>query len=249
VADGSWDGVPLETSDVGLLEGIATTRAIRRYRDEPVPESVLRTVLFAASRAPTGSNRPLARFVVLRDGPRSQEARALLAGSAERAWAHKRARDGFAEAVDTATAKGRMAVAMDRFVAEFGRAPVILLPCLLRHNQPDGLAMASLYPAVQNLLLAARALGYGGVITMWHIAVEAELRALLGIPDDVAIGGTLTLGRPEGGHGPVRRRPMGELVYEDAWGLPAPWAVDPPSTTFAGVGPPRFPDGPPPQRA
>jgi nitroreductase len=93
------------------------------------------------------------------------------------------------------------------------------------------------YPACQNLLLAARALGYGGVLTMWHLFVEAELRSLLAVPDDVVLAGCIPLGRPEGSHGPVRRRPLPEVVFDDAWDSPAPWAADPPGTRFAG-GPP-----------
>jgi nitroreductase len=96
------------------------------------------------------------------------------------------------------------------------------------------------YPAVQNLLLAARALGYGGVIAMWQQGAEAELRSLLGIPDDVALCATVSLGRPAGGgHGPVRRRPMRELVSGDRWGSAPEWAVDPEGTQFTQAGPPR----------
>ena len=75
-----------------------------------------------------------------------------------------------------------------------------------------------MYPACQNLLLAARALGYGGALTGWHHGVEPELRELLGIPDEVAVSACITLGRPAGHHGPVRRKPLAELVYDDEWG-------------------------------
>ena len=92
---------------------------------------------------------------------------------------------------------------------------------------------------IQNVLLAARALGYGGVLTSWHIPVEAEIRALLGIPEEVFVAGAITLGRPEGHHGPVRRRPLAELVYGETWGKAPAWAVDPPGTAFTAAGPPR----------
>jgi nitroreductase len=92
------------------------------------------------------------------------------------------------------------------------------------------------YPACQNLLLAARALGYGGVMTIWHAFVEPELRSVLGIPDTVAIAATIPLGKPAGQHGPVRRRPLPELVYEDGWDTPATWAVDPEGTRYTGTG-------------
>jgi nitroreductase len=132
-----------------------------------------------------------------------------------------------------------MARTMQRFVDEFERTPVVVLACLQRYRDPHPTEGANVYPACQNLLLAARALGYGGVMTMWHGMVEPELRTLLGIPDGVAISATIAMGRPEGGHGPVRRRPVQELVYDDEWSRPAPWAVDPAGTRFTQAGPPR----------
>jgi nitroreductase len=98
---------------------------------------------------------------------------------------------------------------------------------------------ASVYPACQNLLLAARVLGYGGVLSMWHALVEDDLRRVLQIPDDVVIAGTITLGVPEGRHGPVRRLPLRDVVFDDTWGAEAAWAVDPPDTRFTGAAPSR----------
>jgi hypothetical protein len=69
--------------------------------------------------------------------------------------------------------------------------------------------------------------------------VEPELRALLGIPEHVFMAATIALGRPVGQHGPVRRRPLQELVFEDGWGEAPAWAIDPPGTTFTQAGPPR----------
>jgi nitroreductase len=98
---------------------------------------------------------------------------------------------------------------------------------------------ASVYPACQNLLLAARALGYGGAFTGWHYAVERQLRELLGIPDGVFMAGTITIGKPEGSQGPVRRRPISELVFGEGWEAPPPWAIDPPGTEHTSAGPPK----------
>ena len=234
--------MPTPADDVpDLLTGMATTRAIRRYRDEPVPEDDLATILWHATRAPSGSNRQSFRFLVLRDGPRATEARALLGTSFRRLWAAKRRADGYDEGSGAAddTPKARMAATMQHFVDHFEATPVVVLACLERHRDPNPTEGASVYPACQNLLLAARALGYGGVLTMWHQYVEAELRDVLAIPDHVGISATITLGRPQGGHGPVRRRPVGELVYEDGWQEPAAWATDPEGTRFTSAGPPR----------
>ncbi len=232
---------PLPIDELGLLEGLTTTRSIRRYLDEPVPIDALRAMLFAASRAPSGSNRQPFRFIVLTDSAAAREAKALIGAGARRAWAAKRAADGYdrgSGAVDDSP-KARMARVMQAYVDNFEAAPALVLPCLIRYRDASPTEGASVYPACQNLLLAARALGYGGVLTVFHGMVEAELRALLGVPDNVFMAATITLGRPAGHHGPVRRRPLSELVYIDRWDEPAPWAVDPLGTRFAGAGPPR----------
>jgi nitroreductase len=226
---------------VGLLEGIATTRAIRRYSDEPVPEAALRAMLFAATRAPSGSNRQPFRFVVLTDSDVAREAKALIGAAARGVWTQKRAADGYdrGSGADDDSPKARMAQTMQAYVDDFDRVPVLIFPCFQRYRAPRASEGASVYPACQNLLLAARALGFGGVLTLWQELVPAELHELLGIPDEVVISATITIGRPAGSHGPVRRRPLAELVYADRWGESPDWAVDPPGTRHTAAGPPR----------
>lgn len=227
--------------DLSFFDVVTTTRAIRRYRPDPVAEDDLATMLYAATRAPSGSNRQPFRFLVLRDGPGGRAARTLLGESFRSMWAAKRAADGYdaGSGADASSPKGRMAATMQHFVDHVEDVPVVVLACYRRHRPAHPTEGASIYPACQNLLLAARALGYGGVMTIWHGAVEDQLRQLLGIPDDVVVGATITLGRPAGHHGPVRRRPLSELVYEDRWDEAAPWAVDPPGTAHTATGPPR----------
>jgi nitroreductase len=226
---------------LSFFDVVTTARAIRRYRADPIPEADLAKILFAATRAPSGSNRQPFRFLVLRDGEKATAARHLLGESFRSLWSAKRAGDGYDEGsgADPSSPKARMAATMQHYVDHVDEAPVIVLACYRRWRDAHPTEGASLYPACQNLLLAARALGYGGVLTIWHQFVESELKATLDIPDDVIIGATITLGRPAGNHGPVRRRPLGELVYEDSWEAPAPWAVDPPGTRHTSAGPPR----------
>lgn len=227
----------LPADSVGLLEGLVSTRAIRMYTDDPVPPEALRAILFAGSRAPSGSNRQPFRFVVLSDGPKAAEAKRLIAQAARRGWEGKRRSDRYDEGsgARTDSPKARMATTMQAYVDNFERVPVLILPCLVRYRTPSSFEGASVYPACQNILLAARALGYGGVLTGWHFGVEAELRELLGVPDEVFMAATVTLGRPRGGHGPVRRRPLPELVFEESWGQPAGWAADPPGTRYTST--------------
>ena len=225
---------------VGLLDGIATTRAIRRFRDDPVTDEQLATIMFAASRAPSGSNRQPFRFIVLRDGPTALAAKAALGRAARRMWGGKRATDVYDEGsgAEPDSPKARMARTMQHFVDHFDEVPAVILAVLLRYRDANPSEGGSVYPACQNLLLAARAIGLGGVLTGFHALVEPELRGLLAIPDGAALHATIALGRPAGGHGPVRRRPLRELVFEGRWGEPPAWAVDPPGTRFAQAGPP-----------
>jgi len=222
-----------------LLQGLASTRTIRKYLPEPIPEAHLASILWHATRAPSGSNRQPVRYLALRDGPQAQRARAVLGESFRASWAAKRSADGYGAAADDAqaggtevadTPKARMAATMQHFVDHIEQVPVIVLVCLQRYRLANPYEGASVYPAAQNLLLAARAMGYGGALTMWHQLVEPQLRELLGVPDHVALSACITLGRPAGRHGPVRRRPLHDVVFEDQWGEQAVWATDPPGT-------------------
>ena len=232
---------PLRSDTVGLIEGITTTRAIRRYLNEPVPDEVLRDIMFAATRAPSGSNRQPFRFIVLTDSEKALQAKKLIATGAQKLWNHKRASDGYEKNSGTleSSPKARMARTMQEYVDNFAAVPVLVLAVLVRYREPTPTEGASVYPACQNLLLAARGLGYGGVITGFHGFVEQELRELLDIPDDTLIAASITLGKPAGAHGPVRRVPMAGLIYGDTWGESPAWAIDPPGTTFTSSGPPR----------
>lgn len=224
------DDTPAAVPD--LLTGLATTRAIRRYTDEPVSASDLASILWHATRAPSGSNRQPFRFLVLRDGDRARQAKALLGDAFRRGWAAKQAHDGYSAAAahDAASPKARAAATMQHYVDHLEQVPVVVLACLVRYRDANAYEGASIYPACQNLLLAARALGYGGALTMWHLMAERELRELLEIPPEVALSACITLGRPAGHHGPVRRAPVDQLVFDDVWGASAGYVTDPPGT-------------------
>jgi len=202
-------------TEISLLEGLATTRAIRRYTADPVPDEDLASILWHAGRAPSGSNRQPFRFLVLRDGPNAVSAKALLGAAFRRGWNAKRVGDGYRPS--------KFADSMQHYVDHFESVPVVVLVCLERYRAPSPYEGASVYPACQNLLLAARALGYGGALTMWHHGVEAELRDLLAIPDDVALSACITLGVPVGNHGPLKRKPLGEVAFDDSWGQTPDW--------------------------
>jgi len=219
MADSAPTGRPQVLDDIGLLEALATTRAIRRYTDDPVGDADLEQILWHAGRAPSGSNRQPFRFLVLRDGRNATAAKSLLGQSFRDGWNDKR--DG--KQGERAYQPSRFADSMQHFVDHFESVPVVILVCLERYRAPGPYEGASVYPACQNLLLAARALGYGGALTMWHLGVEDELRLMLGIPDSAALSACITLGVPAGRHGPLKRKPVGEIVFDDEWGTSPSW--------------------------
>jgi nitroreductase len=204
-----------QPAPVSLLEALATTRAIRRYTDDPIPDDDLASILWHAGRAPSGSNRQPFRFLVLRDGENAGAAKSLLGVAFRAGWHAKRVGEGYRPS--------RFADSMQHYVDNFERVPVVVLVCLERYRDPSPVEGASVYPACQNLLLAARALGYGGALTMWHLGVEAELRQLLEIPDHVALSACITLGVPVGHHGPLRRKPIAQITFDDTWGRSPDW--------------------------
>ena len=172
--------------------------------------------------------------MVFADSPRSREVKELVARGAREIWGGKRSNEGYDEGSGKVpdSPKARMAATMQHYVDNFADVPVLVLAVNLRYRGKVHIEGASIYPACQNLLLAARGLGYGGALTAFHAPVEAELVEMLGLPDHAQIAATITLGKPAGGHGPVRRAPMNELVFGDTWGESPAWAVDPEGTRF-----------------
>lgn len=224
---------------ISAIEALSTTRSIRRYTNDPIPSDDLNRILWLASRAPSGSNRQPFRFLAITQGEIADKVKSVLGESFRRGWAAKQQHDGYqsGSGQDPKSPKSRQAVAMQYYVDHIEQVPVIVFGCLVRYRDASPTEGASIYPACQNLLLAARALGFGGALTMWHQGVETQLRELLDIPNNVAISACITLGKPQGSHGLVRRRPISELVFENYWGSSPSWAIDPDGTRFTSAGP------------
>ena len=215
--------------EVGLYEAMRTLRAVRRLRADPVPDDALRRVLEAASWAPTGGNAQPWRVVVVRDAAKKQRLGELYA---ER-WAAYSAQHQqlIAKAPDAVRERtGRMLASGDHLAAHFGATPVVLVFCFDPRNMAitdAGLGRvsvvggASIYTAVQNALLACRAEGLGCVLTTLLCEREPEVRELLGIPEPWGTAAAVPIGFPLlRGHGPISRRPVGKLAFDDAWGRP-----------------------------
>ncbi len=198
-------------------EAIYTLRSIRRYRPDPIPSDDLRLILEAATKAASGGNSQPTRFLVLTDPAIITEFGALYS----EAWWSKRRDEGqpwtTREAIPADLPNSRAAA---QLADEIKDAPCIVLAFSLRRGQAS-----SVIPAVQNLMLAARALGIGSVPTTLHPQVMERVYALLGVPAEAEFHLCIPLGYPRGRFGPTQRRPVGEVTFLDRWGEAAPWAA------------------------
>jgi nitroreductase len=196
---------------MSLFDTIHSQRAIRHFSDQPVSDEEVETILHAAICAPSGGNRLPWRFVVMRD-----------------AEIKRRLGEWYLAAWQTATAAMEALTQPYRHGAELTQqmaiVPVLILACIDHGDAGPGLGPvtrgASIYPAVQHLLLAARALGLGTVLTTLHTQYESEMKALLHIPDTVETAALIPVGHPAEGvrFGHARRRPLAEVVFHDRWG-------------------------------
>ena len=208
-----------------LYSILSTTRSIRRISDKPVDDATLERVLQAAIWAPSGGNRQPWRIIAVRDRALKQKLGDIYAAE----WAkyvemNMKRVEGMPENIVEATRTG-LAVGT-RLAESLADVPVVVM---FIHDPrevfvTDGnlgrtpvVGGASLYPAVQNLLLAARAEGLGGVLTTLISASEVKVRELLEIPEPWGVYAMVPLGHPMGKHGPLRRAPLSHMVKYDRW--------------------------------
>lgn len=210
-----------------IYAAMSTLRAVRRLRPDPIPSDVLQRILQAAAWAPSGGNVQPWRVVVVRD----VDKRSALGDLYRPEWAKYSAgvRASLQQLEGDARAKQeRMLIAADRLGNQFGEAPVILVFCFNPQRmaitdadlgRPAVVGGGSVYPAVQNAMLACRAEGVGCTLTTLLCFRESEVKALLGVPQDWYTCAFVPIGYPEGGgHGPISRRPVAKLAFADEWG-------------------------------
>lgn len=218
--------------EIGIHEAMRTLRAVRRLRPDPVSDEVLRRVLDAACQAPTGGNRQPFRIVVVRDRAKMAALGRLYA----EAWYAYVAtyRELTQSAPESVRAEGERMLASGNHLADhFAEAPVLLVFCFDPRQMAitdAGLARvsvvggASIYPAVQNALLACRAEGLGCVLTTLLCGCEDAVRGLLEIPEAWGTAAAVPIGWPVSrGHGPITRRPPEAIAFADVW--KNPWSA------------------------
>lgn len=234
-------------ADAPIMEVMATMRAMRRLKPDPVPDELLAELVEAATWAPSGGNVQLYHFVVVTDREQMRRLAELWGVVCDFYLG------SFATVVPenmTEEAYERLRDALRFQRAHFHETPAVIVACYdssrwqarlrerrqefaraIRGLGPRRAAMlarsllafgarseaASVYPGVQNLLLAARANGLAATLTTWHLALEPEFKAVLGIPRRVSTYAIVPVGYPRGNFGPVKRRPASEVIHRDRW--------------------------------
>lgn len=207
-------GPPAElTMPIG--EAMFSQRATRRLDpNRPVTDAQLEIVLNAASKAPNGGNVQPARYLVIRDRDAINAFGKLYF---EAWWAKRRDAYGWTSKADIPEGSPYRLAAL--LADEMINAPVVILV----YSEPTGVAAASTFPGVQNLLLAARALGLGSVLTTLHADVMERVNAMFDVPEEMVFHCCIPIGYPRGNFGPTSRLPTSATTSWGRWGNPPPW--------------------------
>jgi F420 biosynthesis protein FbiB-like protein len=206
-----------------FFEVVHTQRSIRRFKPDPVPPEAIRKMIDAAIRAPSGSNtQPWIWLVVQDQAKREAIARAVRQYFEEAGSLENMRRD--AEQLEDPIRRRMMVGAAD-FFENVAAAPVLIIPCLVGITSPvtDGMSLlagSSIYGAVQNLMLAARAQGLGTVLTTFNSFMEETLRSEFHLPQEAVPACIIPVGYPDGQRfGPTSRKPVETVTYWDDWGV------------------------------
>jgi len=220
-------------AEMGLFEAMYSARAIRRFKPDPVSNEAIGKVLDAAIRAPSGSNEQGWEFIVVKDAAQRKKigdvyrkgGGILMAMYSGRVKPPHMSEETYTKLMASAT----------YLIDHMGDAPVLLVACL-KQTPPSGpppqfpadalaglknmprSAGSSIYPAVQNIILACRGLGLGTVLTTIHMFYEDEVKQILGLPPEVHTYALMPIGYPAGKFGPIKRRPVSEVAYLDKYG-------------------------------
>lgn len=191
---------------------MGTCRAIRYFTSEPVPDELIDTVIWAATRAPSPGNSQGWDFVVVTDPDKRQ-------AIGDAVSAAMSGRIGAMTAADRSTRL--MLAGAASLAAGLASAPVLILVCgpvIYPAASPrESFTWSAIYPAAANLIVGARALGLGTTFTTFHGAAEPAIRQICAIPAEIKIGALIPMGWPAREFGPVNRRPPAEFVHKNTW--------------------------------
>ncbi|HET7736961.1 MAG TPA: nitroreductase family protein [Tepidiformaceae bacterium] len=203
----------------GLFEVMYNTRAMRRLKPDPVPHDLLTKLIDAAHQAPSGSNTQNARWLIVTN-PESKARLAEINLKAVLAYAAANRPD--TPFFDQAR-RDRMTASVVWQAEHLHEAPALIFACLEMGRVPSDRfwlganSGGSVWPGVQNLLLAARALGLGATLTTLIFSDRPAVKEILGLPETIEPFGLIPVGYPLGKFGPVSRRPLDEVLRWERW--------------------------------
>jgi nitroreductase len=205
-------------SEIGLFEAMYTARAIRRFKPDPVPQALILQVIEAGTMAPSAANGQPWIFVVVRDDETKRFVQERYARTFHAAYGRSRTQ------IDTAPSgnRARLMSSAVHLADHLAEAPVLLFCCVERYGErrpgrEHEPRYDSIFPAVQNILLACRGLGLGACLTTLHTFHEAEIHERLGIPPAYASPVMIPIGFPRDRHGPIRRQPAADVTRWEHW--------------------------------
>ena len=207
-----------------VFEALTTTRAMRRVKPDPIPQDVVASMLDTAIRAPSPGNTQQWRFITVTDKQLLEPIGELY----RRSWEQLN-QTAYAGRKEAAVKRGdgqtlRVLSSAEWLAANFAQVPLVVF--VYHRNDPDG---SGIYPAVWNMMLAARAHGVGTTLTtvLSHFAAD-EVGKLLSVPEGKGwrLAAAVTCGYPLGKWGVAQRAPVTEITYGEQWGEPVNWAVD-----------------------
>ncbi len=205
---------------IDLFDAIHTTRAMRYLKPDPIPADVLREILDAAIRGPSGGNAQGWGWIVVAD----PDVKRQIADWYREGWqaAYGKNRDAELERAGTSGLGRANYLSAEHLANHLEDAPIWVMPVLRNAApRPSARTGSSIYGAVQNLMLAARAYGIGSVLTTLYAGHEDDVKRLLGVPDDALTMALIPMGYLERGRfSEPQRRPVEEVAYWDHWGQP-----------------------------
>jgi nitroreductase len=208
-----------------VFEIMSNTRSMRRLKPDPVPDALIKKILHAGLGAANGGNTQKWRFMVIKDPAIKKAVQVWYKKAFDEVVGPRYASSAPPPGSDPSKYK-RQHGAVEYLTDHYHEAPVWIVACMEDGPNPNRSAGASVYPAVQNMLLAIRALGLGSTLTTRHLQFEKETEAALGLPPGVHSYAILPVGYPMGKFGPTGRGKMSEFVFGDKYGETWPPAAD-----------------------
>ena len=207
---------------LGLFDAIRTMRAMRRLKPDPVPDELIERIIEAGLCAPSGGDVQHWRFIVVKDPEVKRQIQLRYKRALDQLM--PRYRSAPPPPGKTEAQKLRMLAAVEHLTEHLHEAPVLIVCCLAGDFAKaiglEKMSGASIYPAAQNMLLAARALGLGATLTTRHLLHEKEVNEVLGMPANAETYAIIPVGYPLGRFGPVSRQPVAKVTFRDRWGTP-----------------------------